>query len=95
MPANATIEIRCTSKSEPRCVFSKRTRTIGARRSKVSIRGYFGDRPLSRGTRVEVRMLAPRTIGKVVFFTMGRPGATPRLFTRCLPPGTTTPVACR
>ena len=94
VPANATIEIRCTSRRAPRCVFSKRTRTIGARRSKVSIRGYFGDRPLSRGSRVEVRVLAPRTIGKVMSFTMGRPGATPRLITRCLPPGTTTPVVC-
>jgi Ca2+-binding RTX toxin-like protein len=94
VPANATIEIRCKSTRRPGCVFSKRGRTIGQRRARVSIRGYFGDRPLARGARVEVRILAPKTIGRVMFFTMGKPGATPRLNYRCLPPGTTTVVTC-
>ena len=94
VPANATIEIRCTSKRSPRCVFARRTRTIGARRAKVSIRGYFGDRPLSSGSTIEVRVLAPRTIGRVATITMRKPGATPTRVFRCLPPGTTKPVAC-
>jgi hypothetical protein len=95
VPANATIEIRCSSKRAPRCVFSTRTRTIGASRAKVSVRGYFGDRSLSQGSKVEARILAPRTIGRVMSFTMRKPGVTPKLIYTCLPPGATKPVACR
>ncbi len=95
VPAGSRIEVTCKSTKSPRCVFAKRTRTLTSKRAKVSVRGYFGDRPLSPGTRIEVRITAPRTIGRSVMFRMraNRRSPTPRY--RCLPPGSSTPVICR
>ncbi|HEV2786679.1 MAG TPA: MopE-related protein, partial [Solirubrobacteraceae bacterium] len=69
VPAAASVEVTCSSTRSPRCVFKKRTRTFPSRRPKLSVRGYFGDRPLAAGTRIEVRVTAPRTIGRVISFT--------------------------
>ncbi len=93
LPQNARIEVRCKSKRAPRCVFGTRTRTISTRRTKISIRSYFGDRALSSGTKIEVRVSAPRTIGKVFQFTL-RSGKFPSFATQCLPPGATAAVKC-
>ena len=46
-----------------------RRRSVPTRRTTVSIRGYFGDRRLARGARIEVRVSAPRTIGRYIAFT--------------------------
>ena len=94
LPAGATIEVTCRSRRSPRCVFATRTRTLPSRRSKFSVRGYFGDRPLSAGTRIEVRVSAPRSIGRVVSFTMRRDRRDPRPRRGCLPPDARTPVPC-
>ena len=86
--------MRCTSRRSPKCVFKSRTRKITARRAKVSVRGYFGDRRLSRGSKIEIRVSAPRTVGRVVTLTV-RPGKrNPSISRRCLQPGATSPSTC-
>ncbi len=94
VPSNATIVVRCSSTRSPRCVFRSRTRTIAARRGKVSVRGYFGDRRLSVGSRIEVRVTAPRTVGRVTTFTMRSGRRGPSILRRCLSPGATSPSVC-
>ncbi|MFP5365242.1 MAG: MopE-related protein, partial [Thermoleophilia bacterium] len=95
VPAGARIDVTCSSRRAPRCTFAKRGRSIASRRSKVSVRGYFGDRPLSPGTRIEVRVSAPRTIGRTISFTMRRDRRNPGARRGCLPPGATRAVRCR
>ncbi len=94
VPADTKIEVRCRSKRSPGCVFKVRTRTIPARRAKVSIRGYFGERPLSAGATIEVRVSAPKTVGRFISFTMRRDKRAPKPVRRCLAPNTTDVVTC-
>jgi Ca2+-binding RTX toxin-like protein len=93
VPAGAVVEVTCTAKRSPRCAFKSRTRTIGAARATVSLRGYFGDRPLSAGTVIEVRVTLTGAIGSATSLTVGRSGAPARAL-GCLPPGATRAVAC-
>jgi len=94
VPANATIRVTCTSTRSPKCVFKTRTRTLTTARSKVSLRGYFGDRSLSLGTKIEIRVSAPRTVARVFTYTIRVRGRTPPVVRRCLPPNTTTLLVC-
>ncbi|HEY1539564.1 MAG TPA: MopE-related protein, partial [Solirubrobacteraceae bacterium] len=94
VPANATIKVTCTSRRSPRCVFKKRTKKIAAARASVSLRGYFGDRALSKGTKVAIQVSAPRTIAVVRTYAMRGKTKSPTSTLRCLAPNTTKPVAC-
>ncbi|MDP2711175.1 MAG: MopE-related protein [Solirubrobacteraceae bacterium] len=94
VPANARIEVRCTSPRAPRCLFRTRTRATGPRPvARLSLRGVFGDRPIGFGTAVEIRVTAPSSIGRSFRFTMRRTRA-PQRVNRCLPPGVTSPAIC-
>ncbi|HTN25280.1 MAG TPA: MopE-related protein, partial [Solirubrobacteraceae bacterium] len=93
VPAGAVIEVRCRSPRSPRCVFADRTRSVPTRRAAVSIRGYFGDRPISRGSVIEVRVSAPRSIGRFISFTMQR-GKQPTQRRGCLAPNAVDVIAC-
>ena len=93
VPANARIEVRCRARRSPRCPFSSRKRTIGSARTKLSLRGYFGDRPLSIGTVIEVRVTIDGAVGRSASLTMRRRGS-PARSQGCLPPGATKAVAC-
>ena len=94
MPADATIDVRCRSTRSPGCVFRSRVRTVAKRSSKVSVRGYFGDRPLSRGAVIEVRVSAPRSIGRFISFTMRKDRKTPVPNRGCLAADAINVVAC-
>jgi hypothetical protein len=95
VPANSTIVVRCTSsKRSPKCVFKSRSRTTTAKRAKLSIRGYFGDRRLAAGTKIEVRVSAPRTVSLVRTFTLRSGKLAPTVLNRCQAPGATTTSAC-
>jgi len=94
VPAGAKIEVRCRSTRSPRCVFKDRTRTVTKRSATVSVRGYFGDRPLSRGAVIEIRVSAPRSIGRFVAYTMRRDRGTPTPRRGCLALNTTDVVTC-
>ena len=94
VPADTKIDIRCRSTRSPGCVFRTRTRTIATRRAKVSIRGFFGDRPLSRGATIEVRVSAPKTIGRYISWTMRRDRRSPAPRRACLAPNATDVITC-
>jgi|GEM_PF-1881682 len=94
VPAGVVIEVTCRSTRSPKCPFTgPKRRTIGAARATVSLRGYFGDRPLSVGTVIEVRVTLTGAIGRTTILTIGRRGS-PAKAAGCLPPGATKPVSC-
>ena len=69
-------------------------RTTGSRPlARLSLRGLFGDRALGFGTKLEVRVTAPSSIGKVFSLRMRKTKAPARTI-RCLPPGSNVPVRC-
>ena len=94
VPAGAVIDVRCRSRRSPRCVFKARRRTIPARRATVSVRGLFGDRSMSAGTTIEIRVSAPRTVGRYIAFTMRRDRRSPRPRRACLAPDASNVVRC-
>jgi hypothetical protein len=69
-------------------------RTITKRAAKVSVRGYFGDRPLSTGATIEIRVSAPRSIGRFISFTMRKDRGTPTPRKACLGPNASDVEAC-
>jgi Ca2+-binding RTX toxin-like protein len=93
VPAGAQIEVRCRARRSPRCPFNARRRTVATARTKLSLRGYFGDRPLSIGAVIEVRVTAGDAVGRSESLTMRRRGS-PARSRGCLPPGATKAVAC-
>ncbi len=93
VPAGARIEVRCRSTRLPRCAFSSRKRSLATARTRLSLRGYFGDRPLSINTVIEVRVTVDGAVGSSASLTMRRRGSPSRTL-GCLPPGATRVVAC-
>jgi hypothetical protein len=94
VPAGAKIDVTCRSTHSPGCVFKTRTRSVTRRTASVSLRGYFGDRPLSRGARIEIRVSAPRTIGLFISFTMRKDRSSPPARRGCLAPNASDAIAC-
>jgi hypothetical protein len=92
VPASSKIEILCTSKRSPKCLFKTKTRTTGARpTARLSLRGVVGDRTISLGTVLEVRVTSPNAIGRAFKLTLDK---KPKKTTLCIPPGAKTPVKC-
>ena len=92
VPANAKIEIRCTSKRSPKCLFKTRTRTTKERpTARLSLRGVVGDRTLSIGTVLEVRITSPNAIGKAFKLSLNR---KPKKTSLCIQPGAKNPSKC-
>ena len=81
--ASTAIELRCTGKA---CPFKVVRRTVGSRRT-VSLHGFFRNRALRAGTKIELRLTVPRRIGRVLRWTMRSPGGAPDVDFLCLPPG--------
>jgi Ca2+-binding RTX toxin-like protein len=94
VPAGAKIVVTCKSKKTPRCVFASRSVTLKTARAKYSIRGYFGDRPLSNGSTIEVRVSAPKSIGRSITILIRKPGQNPKRTDGCLDLGGLKAVAC-
>ena len=92
MPAQSKIEVTCTSKKSPKCLFKTRTRSVGARpAARLSLRGLVGDRALSIGTVIVVRVTSPNAIGREFKLTLSR---KPKKTTSCVPPGAKVSVKC-
>jgi len=90
VPAGATIETRCRGRG---CPFKLRTLAV-AKAGDVDLRKrYFRKSKLRVGAVLEIRVLAPNSIGKVARFTV-RERKTPRSSYLCLAPGATKPAAC-
>ena len=88
-PAGATVTVRCLGK---RCRFKRRKATVPARGS-VNLRRRMRLRVVPVGTTLEVRIVAPNSIGKVVRFKI-KPRAIPNGRPLCLPPGAKKPGRC-
>ena len=92
LPAESKIEVRCTSRKSPKCLFKTRTRTVGPRpTARLSLRGLVGDRALSFGTVIVIRVTSPNAIGREFKLTLNR---KPKKTTRCVPPGARLSVRC-
>jgi streptogramin lyase len=91
VPAGVTIQLRCRGRGCLRRVRQVRVRTAAA---SVDLRRRFLRRARLRARAVlEVRVLAPGSIGKVVRFRIRRT-KLPTRRVLCLPPGATRPTRC-
>ena len=83
-PAGARVEFRCTGRSCP----SRRTRRITVRSvlTRVTLHRPFRGRRLRPGTRLQVTITAPATIGRTYTYTVKR-GAPPDSTIVCRAPG--------
>jgi hypothetical protein len=91
-PANAQVVVQCKGKRR-KCPFRvKRTRVKA--NGTARLRKFFkGKRPLRAGAMLEIRIVAPNMIGKVVRLPIKR-GQIPNGRTFCLPPGTRRATRC-
>jgi hypothetical protein len=87
-PAGAAVEVRCLGR---RCGFKRREATVAANGTADLTR--LVRRRLPPGTTLEVRIIAPNTIGKVVRYEI-KSGKVPDGRTLCLPPGAKKPKRC-
>ena len=87
-PRGARVRVTCTGGG---CAF--RTKTVIATTSTVKLTKSFRKRRLAPGVKIEVRVTAPSTIGKVVRYEIRRRTKT-KVTNLCLPPGASKPVAC-
>jgi len=86
-----TLRITCRGGG---CPFKTRARKIKRNSSKTQvINRPLGKAKLRRGTRVELRLTKPRTVGFFVRFTIGQ-GVFPSKTELCLPPGKKRPSRC-
>ncbi|HWM09103.1 MAG TPA: MopE-related protein [Solirubrobacteraceae bacterium] len=94
VPAGARVVLRCRPPSgrSKACPFKRLTRKFAKARRRVSLRAAFEGRRLPVGTRVDVRVLAPKFIGKVRIERVGRFKTTRKLL--CQRPGTSKPRRC-
>jgi Ca2+-binding RTX toxin-like protein len=70
MPGNSTVVATCKTKIKRRCPFTKVTRRPKSAGADVSLSSLFKRRLLPVGTRIDVRITAPATIGRVRRFTV-------------------------
>jgi len=89
VPAGATVIATCRGKRCPSKIYNRR---FDAPVPLLSLTGWIARRKLPFGSTVEVRILAPDKVGKIVRFRIFRKvsGRTDL----CLPPGATAPVDC-
>ena len=91
VPAGARVQLRCTGGG---CgAVSRRTASVSAAGKADLLRLLGRSRRLRPGAVLEVRITAAGRIGKVTRFAIRR-RALPRKRSLCLPPGTSSPVAC-
>jgi hypothetical protein len=82
-PRGTRIELRCSGRG---CGFRRVVRRVRRSRQRFSFHSFFGNRPLARGARVELRFTRAGRIGRVLRFRMASPGV-PSVGFLCKPPG--------
>ncbi len=92
-PVGARISVRCRGTSCPLRSTVRLVRAQGARTAATIAFGRLRDRRLRSGTRLQIRVTSPGTIGKYTSFRF-RAGAAPQRLDRCLVPGRTAPAPC-
>jgi Ca2+-binding RTX toxin-like protein len=93
VPEGATIELRCKGGKKRGCFKKVKRFQVPRGAEAKNIVKPVRKRKFKPRARVEVRVLAADSIGKVVQFTMRR-RALPRSRTLCLAPGQTQPAKC-
>jgi hypothetical protein len=94
IPERSTIRLRCRGGKKRGC-FKKVKRFRVPRGAEArNIRGPLRKRKLKRGARIEVRILAKDSIGKVQRFTIRNRSRLPKSRTLCLVPGQNRPGRC-
>jgi hypothetical protein len=88
VPAGAGVEVRCKGRG---CPFRKRSFPV--RNGRANASGAVKQAKLRRRTVIQVRIVKPGAIGKVVIYKVPKKGL-PKGRVRCLPPGATKPAAC-
>lgn len=89
VPAGGSVEVRCSGGKKRGCPFSLRRRAAGTR---VVLTKLFATRRLRAGAEIEVRVLAPGMIGKVVRYAITK--RPPKANSLCLDVGAKSPAAC-
>jgi hypothetical protein len=88
--AGSTLRIECDGKS---CPFHSRSRKLKRDQAKLTLRHPLARARLRPGTKLELRMTKPATVGVVVRYTI-RPGKPPARSDVCLSPGAKRPSRC-
>ncbi len=88
-PTGATVAVRCLGK---RCRFERRKATVRANGT-IDLRRLVRRHFMPVGTTLEVRILAPPSIGKVIRYKVKR-ARIPVGRRLCLPPGAKQPERC-
>jgi Ca2+-binding RTX toxin-like protein len=86
----STLRMSCSGRG---CPFKSRTRKLKRTRTKVVIDRPLGSAKLRPGTRFELRVTKPATVGAVARFTVRR-SVIPARRDLCLPPGAKRPGRC-
>ena len=81
---NTAVEMRCSGRG---CPFRVVRRRVTRSNQTINLHSSFRNRALRRGTEIEVRLTLPNRIGRVLRYTIGRPGEAPDVEFLCLPPG--------
>ena len=84
VPAGAKITVSCKSTRSPRCVFASRSVTLRTPRATYSVRGRFGDRPLSNGSTIEAKVSSGKALGRAIKIAIRKRGQNPKLTRSCL-----------
>jgi hypothetical protein len=93
VPEHATAELRCAGGRKRGCFSGVKRFRFPKGKDTADIRKPVRRARLKPGSRLEVRILAPESIGKVVQLSIRRFKA-PRQRVLCLPPGRKTPGRC-
>jgi PKD repeat protein len=100
--AGSTIQVTCKGKG---CTFSSKKKTFAKATKRFDAKGFFNFTKkvkkskrkvvakMKPGTKIELRITAPKTIGKVVTFTTLK-AKRPTLAVTCLAPGAAKSTAC-
>jgi Ca2+-binding RTX toxin-like protein len=94
LPAGTRVQLTCKAPRGRRgaCAFRRYTRTVKKRTARLRLVARFKRRRLPVRTKIELRVLPPNEIGKVLTITVKRGTATRRL--RCMAPGARKPGRC-
>jgi Ca2+-binding RTX toxin-like protein len=89
LPANAKATVKCRGRGCP----SKKAKRLRIRNRRANATALFKNDRLRPGARIEIRITAPETIGKILRYTM-RGGKLPAKRELCDPPGSARPARC-
>jgi Ca2+-binding RTX toxin-like protein len=94
VPPGARIELRCKGGKKLGCFQGVKRFPVPRGAAAKNVRGPVKQRKLKAKARLEVRVLAPDAIGKVVRYTMRKGNALPKSKLLCVTPGTKRPKKC-